>query len=69
MTPIPESSPVVETKTDPVSALCQELSAGLSLLTNYPDPFAQPITDSDFTTSSASHTNPALASPTSGKCN
>ncbi|XP_050715201.1 protein numb-like isoform X4 [Eriocheir sinensis] len=43
MTPIPESSPVVENKQgDAVSAMCQELSAGLSLLSNFTDPFSSP---------------------------
>ncbi|CAL4097399.1 unnamed protein product, partial [Meganyctiphanes norvegica] len=41
MTPIPESSPMVENKNtdDAVSAMCAELSHGLSLLSNFPDPF------------------------------
>ncbi|XP_069946664.1 protein numb [Cherax quadricarinatus] len=43
VTPIPESSPVVENKPgDAVSAMCQELSAGLSLLSNFSDPFSSP---------------------------
>ncbi|XP_042232674.1 protein numb-like isoform X2 [Homarus americanus] len=43
MTPIPESSPIVENKPgDAVSAMCQELSAGLSLLSNFSDPFSSP---------------------------
>lgn len=43
VTPIPESSPVVENKQgDAVSAMCQELSAGLSLLSNFTDPFSSP---------------------------
>ncbi|XP_045616043.1 protein numb isoform X4 [Procambarus clarkii] len=43
VTPIPESSPIVENKPgDAVSAMCQELSAGLSLLSNFSDPFSSP---------------------------
>ncbi|XP_042868293.1 protein numb-like isoform X3 [Penaeus japonicus] len=58
VTPIPEISPVVETKPgDAVSAMCQELSAGLSLLSNFSDPFSSPESSSpshnSFTSSSA----------------
>ncbi|KAK4310146.1 hypothetical protein Pmani_018260 [Petrolisthes manimaculis] len=69
MTPIPESSPVVENKTgDAVSAMCQELSAGLSLLSNFTDPFSSPENTSPAHTShpsaaaaaaAAAYTNPA----------
>lgn len=36
MSPIPESSPLAD-KADPVSAMCQQLSQGLQLLTNADD--------------------------------
>ncbi|KAG0710583.1 hypothetical protein GWK47_022521 [Chionoecetes opilio] len=68
LTPIPESSPVVENKQgDAVSAMCQELSAGLSLLSNFSDPFSSPentspahtmaSTTSSTTTTLTSYTN------------
>lgn len=36
MSPIPETSPLAE-RTDPVSAMCQQLSQGLKLLSNADD--------------------------------
>ena len=38
MTPIPETSPMVE-RSNAVSAMCQQLSQGLSLLSSTDDPF------------------------------
>ena len=38
MTPIPESSPMTE-RSNAVSAMCQQLSQGLSLLSSTDDPF------------------------------
>nr|CAG4638600.1 EOG090X09VR [Cyclestheria hislopi] len=38
VTPIPESSPMIE-RSDAVSAMCQQLSQGLSLLSSTDDPF------------------------------
>lgn len=59
VTPIPESSPVVENKQgDAVSAMCQELSAGLSLLSNFTDPFSSPES------TSPAHTAATTASTT-----
>ena len=72
MTPIPESSPMVENKTgDAVSAMCQELSAGLSLLSNFTDPFStspensSPTQNSYTTTVATSYTNVASTEITS----
>lgn len=38
VTPIPETSPMVE-RSNAVSAMCQQLSQGLSLLSSTDDPF------------------------------
>lgn len=73
VTPIPETSPMVENKTgDAVSAMCQELSAGLSLLSNFSDPFANspegsnsPIHNSYVTPVATSYTNVASTEVTS----
>ncbi|XP_068208940.1 protein numb-like [Palaemon carinicauda] len=72
VTPIPEISPMVENKTgDAVSAMCQELSAGLSLLSNFSDPFAaspensSPIPNSFTTAVATSYTNVASTEVTS----
>ncbi|XP_037776179.1 protein numb-like isoform X2 [Penaeus monodon] len=69
MTPIPEISPMVETKPgDAVSAMCQELSAGLSLLSNFSDPFSSPESSSpshnSFTSSSAATTTTTTSAVT-----
>ncbi|XP_045117015.1 protein numb-like isoform X2 [Portunus trituberculatus] len=65
VTPIPESSPVVENKQgDAVSAMCQELSAGLSLLSNFTDPFSSPENTSPAHTSTSSATTTTLTSYT-----
>ncbi|XP_064104419.1 protein numb-like isoform X3 [Macrobrachium nipponense] len=72
VTPIPEISPMVENKAgDAVSAMCQELSAGLSLLSNFSDPFANspesgsPTQNSYTTTVATSYTNVASTEITS----
>jgi len=41
--PIPESSPANE-PSDSISAMCQELSKGLTILSNNDDPFLSPTT-------------------------
>lgn len=69
MTPIPEISPMVETKPgDAVSAMCQELSAGLSLLSNFSDPFSSPESSSpshnSFTSSTAATTTTTTSAVT-----
>ncbi|XP_076065838.1 NUMB endocytic adaptor protein isoform X3 [Oratosquilla oratoria] len=57
MTPIPETSPMVEKTGDAVSAMCQQLSAGLSLLSNYPDPFSNTTTTTSASTTTTTTTN------------
>lgn len=64
VTPIPESSPIVENKSgDAVSAMCQELSAGLSLLSNFSDPFS-----SSPESSSPAHSSYTTAATTVTSC-
>ena len=42
MSPIPESSPVGDRQpSDTISAMCQQLARGLTLLSNTEDPFSQ----------------------------
>ncbi|KAK9507324.1 hypothetical protein O3M35_007205 [Rhynocoris fuscipes] len=53
VSPIPESSPLAD-KTDPVSAMCQQLSQGLQLLTNADDILAS-------TNNFANNNNPSCA--------
>lgn len=66
--PIPETSPLTEPssvapKTDAVSAMCQQVSAGLSLLSNFPDDIISPPAEKAPEVEALPATLPRVTSP------
>ncbi|XP_022250212.1 protein numb-like isoform X1 [Limulus polyphemus] len=61
VTPIPESSPVPE-KQDSISAMCQQLSQGLSFLSSSDSPFIQQVTEQQQLPQAHSSGNPWVGS-------